>query len=222
MFINTLLFPFQIETLKDLAANWLPFGRIISPCKSQPETPLSFISICLFSCFNLSSNVVHLTVGVVNNVGKPWERVAYLMQNSARAQKIPFLKKRKEKIQSCVIGLLFRFSQQGILVKLRFSYELSSNGAIATRAGVIPPAVFVWYEGRTPCLTKVPRLPVIKRSTTQQCNVMLIVGCAKTGQGTNTAEGPSLWGGLTGTDRNTGRFLMEQWKQASLLFTMAK
>lgn len=65
--------------------------------KLQPNTPLSFISSCLFSCFNLSSNVVHLTVGVVNNVGKPWERVAYLMRNRARAQKIFFsLEKKRE------------------------------------------------------------------------------------------------------------------------------
>lgn len=124
-----------MKTRKDLAANWLPFGRIISLCKTQPNTPLSFISSCFFSCFNLSSNAVHLTVGFVNNVGKPWERVAYLMRNRAWAQKISFLKKRKEKTQSHIIGLLFRFSQLGILVKLRFSYELSSKGTAWLRQG---------------------------------------------------------------------------------------
>lgn len=152
--------------------------------------------------------MVHLTVGVVNNVGKPWERVAYLMQNSVRAQKIPFLKKRKEKTQSCIIGLLFRFSQQGNFSQAEIFLWTFFKRGDCDKDRRHSACDFVWYEGRTACLAEVPRSMVIKRSTTQQCNVMLIVSCPKTGWG-EIKQKARHCGVTDGTNRNTGRFLME-------------
>lgn len=139
--------------------------------------------------------MVHLTVGVVNNVGKPWERVANLMQNS-RTEHF-FSLERKEKAQSHIIGLLFRFSQQEIFVKLRFSYELSSNGVICDKHRRHFARGFVWCRGRTPCLTEVPRSVVVERSTTQQCDVIQIVNCAKTEKGQIQQKARCSGGDLT-------------------------
>lgn len=62
---------------------------------------------------------------------------------------------------------------------------------------------FVCYQERTRCLAEAPRSTVIKRSTTQQCHVMQIVSCTKTGKGQIQRKARRS-GVIDGTTRNTG------------------